>query len=176
MPLARASLGLSLLTLAVIAGVAFAAERQDKSAEFLAYMPVGRRALLASKIGIVFGTWAVIWGFNLLVALVLVPWLYARTPGLDPAMRSGELEAITCVAVLVVGAGWLGSSFLESTAIATGMAIFAPVVVLGAMEGAIYYFGWTDVNEARTFLRLCLGLGVPSFVAGCVIYLRKVEP
>jgi ABC-type transport system involved in multi-copper enzyme maturation permease subunit len=65
------SIVLSLATVAMLAGNAIAGERADRSAEFIAYLPLQRRRTLASKWLLFLITLAVVIGFNTLLAMIM---------------------------------------------------------------------------------------------------------
>ena len=57
----------SILTLTLLGGYAIACERADRSAEFLAYQPIPRSKILASKLVWPIAAAVVIWSVNLCV-------------------------------------------------------------------------------------------------------------
>ena len=67
------SLGLSQLTLVMLAGNSIASERADRSAEFLAYLPPSRTQILASKLLLAMLAAGVTWTVNLTVSEWAVP-------------------------------------------------------------------------------------------------------
>jgi ABC-type transport system involved in multi-copper enzyme maturation permease subunit len=173
------SVGLSLLTLAFLGGVAFAAERQDRSAEFLAYLPCSRAAILTSKLLVALLVIGVIWGGNLLVAYGLAPAFCDtyRDPNFPPsAAPVYHMPKAACVALLAFGAAWFASSFLDSAAIAAGIGIFAPPLLFGALATTWWYLRIETVPIGWWYCGVCAVLGGLGFVSGCVIYLRRVLP
>ena len=61
------SVGISQLTMALLGGNAIAGERADRSAEFVAYLPLTRARILAAKLTVVLLGVAAIWVPNLLI-------------------------------------------------------------------------------------------------------------
>jgi ABC-type transport system involved in multi-copper enzyme maturation permease subunit len=131
-----ASLGLSLLTFAMLGGNAVAAERVDRSAEFLAHLPPSRRRVILSKIILALAASAVIWAINLGLIYGLAAHLDGW-PTMKESLSTGSLQdtfpGLASVAIIVFGVAWLGSVCLTSPAIATGLGIFAPVAVAGVL-------------------------------------------
>ncbi|MCP4663824.1 MAG: ABC transporter permease subunit [bacterium] len=175
--LGHLSLLLSLVTITMLGGNAMAAERADRSAEFLAYLPPSRRSLIASKIILAVGGSLFVWIVNLVTILVLAPRLRGAPP-LDGALTEApgdRLLVVVVTAVVLFGVAWLLSSFVASPAIATGGGFLAPAVVAGALMTVKYFYlqpfpFWSWYNT------LGLTVGILGFVAGTVCYLRRFEP
>jgi ABC-type transport system involved in multi-copper enzyme maturation permease subunit len=161
--------------LAIIGGNAFAGERGDRSAEFLASLPITRGRILASKLILALTIIAAIWLIN--------------APGLTAvavdAMRSqreaSEIMRIVLGAVITGTAffciAWAFSSFLTSTtfAVVGGLAGAYFLVLVSAF--VIYLLGLDlDVYVPRLYCGFCLALAPACFVAGTWYYLRRVEP
>src|SRR3954451_22247010 len=115
------SLVLSELTLVTLAGNSIASERADRSAEFLAYLPPSRLQILASKFLLALLAAAVIWAVNLFVGEMIVPAL--GTPRANPADQFAPRPMLAASAVMLFGAGWLGSALLDSPATATSIGL-----------------------------------------------------
>jgi ABC-type transport system involved in multi-copper enzyme maturation permease subunit len=172
------SLILSQLTLVTLAGNAIAAERLDRSAEFLAYLPPSRRRILSSKLYLAILVTAVIWGVNVAIAEVVAP-RQSHAPAESPfnLMPWSMLAAAT---VMLFGAAWLGSAVLTSPAIATSLGIGATVAVPLLPLTTATLFGWPtlrgsdDIQHWSTIA--CLVFGIGSFLCGTALYLRRVEP
>jgi len=173
------SLGLSMLTVAMLAGNAMAAERTDRSAEFLAYLPPSRRAVITSKIILALGACLLIWTINLAVIYGLVPLMpglpedaYAASDG----HPTNAVPGLASTAVVLFGIAWFCSSFLASPAISTGIGIFSPLAVAGGLQAVEYFFHPPSLDFGWWYCVICVGLGILGFVAGTVHYLRRVEP
>jgi len=169
------SLGLSMLSLALLGGNAIACERADRSAEFLACLPPSRRLVIASKAIVVIGIGLLIWGIGLGVTYGAAA-LAGDVQEAVARIRGEALPAIAHTAVLLVGAGWLVSSCLSSPAIASGIGIASPILLFALLSVLKYYYGYEDLDMRFWYGTLAVGLGVTGFAAGVVHYLRRVEP
>lgn len=168
---AFASLGLSILTIAAIAGNAFAGERVDRSAEFLGCLPVSHARIVLSKLSVALAAALALWLVNLAVWYGLAP-LAEVWP--KPAADILLLAAITG---LTFGSGWLASAMLNSAAISVGLALAAPAT-LGAVLGIIADLStrpWAD-GFHTAYLVLCVVLGLAALALGSLYYVRRVEP
>ena len=169
------SLMLSMVTIAMLGGNAMAAERADRSAEFLFYLPPSRRSLIASKIILAVGASLLIWIVNGVTLLVIAP----RLPG-APSLGDGALRAaagdrmlhLAVTAVLILGVAWLLSAF-ASAKIAAICGFIAPDVIVGALLGVHYLHPFPYLKWYTT---LALTGGILSFIAGTLVYLRRYEP
>jgi ABC-type transport system involved in multi-copper enzyme maturation permease subunit len=171
------SLVLSQVTVALIGGNAIAGERVDRSAEFLASLPISRGRNLASKLLLALAIIAIIW-------LTSVPiLLYWTDPlGRGPLLSSQEsLRVIANVAITgaaFFGVAWLLSSFIASPAIAVCGGLITPVIVGSGMAFLDYLFEWDWTGEEvellyRGILLICAPV---CFAVGTWHYLRRVEP
>jgi hypothetical protein len=173
---AYVSLALLVVTMAMLGGNAFAAERADRSAEFLAYLPPSRWTLVASKMIVALGASLSGWALNLLTLFVVAP----RLPGVPQLMEDnpkGEaLLAGAGFAALVFGVAWCFSSFVATPAIATGGGFFAPLLAAGVLQSLDYFFHPAGFSFGSWYGRLSLPVGIVAFVVGTVVYVRRVEP
>jgi ABC-type transport system involved in multi-copper enzyme maturation permease subunit len=167
------SLVLSQLTLVTLAGNVIASERNDRSAEFLAYLPPSRLQILMSKFTLVLAAAGVVWGVNLAAAELLAPALGGARG--NPTDALADRSMVAAVAVTLIGAGWLGSALLESPAMAAclgiGVAFAVPLLV---MAGLNLFAPGGDLKQGC--LIACPALGVLCFAWGSAYYLRRVEP
>ena len=172
---------LSQLTVAFASGSVIACERADRSAEFLASLPIARRKILASKLLFVFAIIAAIW-----VTTGLTVWSLRLEPTAKSVYGQSDLALLlsfTAVAVsgaAIFGPAWLLSSFASSPTIAVCGGLATPLVVwLGIMFAHnLYHPNWNDVSESSLGLwygGICLVLGIAGFVAGTWYYLRRVR-
>ncbi|HUU85679.1 MAG TPA: hypothetical protein VM243_19445 [Phycisphaerae bacterium] len=171
-----ASLSFSLLTMVMLGGNAIAGERADRSAEFLAYLPPSRRAIITSKAVLAIGAGLAVWLVNLGVIYVLAP-RTARIPE-ELAMHLGDVQGDTLVflaalSVYLFGSAWLGSCLVASPAIATGLG-FVPPFITGCL--LLYFLGPEHPDIDAWYYTLAVTLGVLFFVAGVAYYVRRVEP
>jgi ABC-type transport system involved in multi-copper enzyme maturation permease subunit len=170
------SLGLSQLTLALLGGNSIAAERADRSAEFLAYLPPSRLQILASKLLLALLAAGAIWAVNLSVTELLVP---ALGEALDSSWdKVAPRSMLTAGTVLVFGASWLGSAVLNSPASATSLGIAVAAVGGPLLAQAACALFASGAREAFTSCGMIVGLTVGSlcFLSGSASFLRRVEP
>ena len=168
------SLGLSQLTLVTLAGNAIAAERADRSAEFLAYLPPSRLRILASKALLALLAAAVIWAVNLIVADIVAP--AVGTPRGNLVDGLADRSILAASSVMLFGAAWLGSAFLTSPAIATSLGLGATLAVPFLVAATFALLGWPREDLQHWYELTCLVLGGLCFACGSAYYLRRVEP
>ena len=168
------SLCLSQLALVTLAGNSIAAERADRSAEFLAYLPPSRVRVLASKVLLVLLVAAVTWAVNLFIADVVAPAL--GTPAVIPADDLTPRSVLAAAAVMLFGTGWLGSALLDSPAIATSLGIGATLAAPLLLMMMFSLFALPGDDFKRWNIITFLTLGTLGFVGGSAYYLRRVEP
>ena len=173
------SLALSQLTLALLGGNAIACERADRSAEFLAYLPLARSRILAGKLVLALATAALIWIPNLLILL----WICAGLPG--PRAEVYTKGCILLGTVAITGLAffciaWLMSSFLESPTFSICAGLITPYLVMLGLALLGWWFGYTQEAFGPwywgTYGGTCLVLAPACFAAGTWYYLRRVEP
>jgi len=169
------TLGVSLITLSFLGGNAFAGERADRSAEFMAYLPPTRRRKLASKVVFSLGGGIIVVTFALLISYVLAPVLGDAEPGVV-RFRSDTTSAMLPTAALLFAAAWCASSFLSSPTYAVGIGCAVPWLLFLVLA-LIFY--WGEIAESGLgfwYRTIACSLAVPAFVAGCTVYLRRIEP
>ena len=174
LPATLVSLGLSLLTLVTLAGNSIASERADRSAEFLAYLPPSRAAILASKVLVVLSPIALVWAVDLLLAWLMTP-ATGPAPGGVGSVRETVLS-LAPAAVMLFGAAMLGSAVLDSPAIATSLGIGATMGVIFALAFIGSMSGWSEEELKRHATTAFVTIGIACFAMGCVCYLRRVGP
>jgi ABC-type transport system involved in multi-copper enzyme maturation permease subunit len=170
------SLWLSVFTFAMLGGNAIAAERADRSAEFLAYLPVSRWSVIASKSLIAFAAGAAIWAINLVILFIVAPWFeFSYIPDEDTAARFHHLFAVCgAISVLLFGSGWFWSSVLTSHGLATGMSFVTLAAVVMGVIGLIVGCGLENFVE-KWFVSVCVAVGIGGYIAGCAYYLHCLE-
>ena len=178
------SLFLSQLTMALLGGSAIAGERADRSAEFIAYLPLARTRLVGAKLSLAFLATVVIWGTNLLVFWTLMS-LFPRFQS-DPDssynfaafMASDYYIAIT--GLTFFGVSWLISSFQSSTVFAVCGGLVVPLLIfIGLlMEAESSVQEWTpdEFTVEIWYATICPILAVVCFSIGTWYYLTRVEP
>ncbi len=192
------SLGLSILGVTLLGGNAFAGERADRSAEFLATVPVLRRAVLTSKVLLVLGAGVLIWLINLCVIYGVTdrlatpagfrqvwesdargystPSIRQRTEGLLRD-RDEALPLLVLTTFLAIGMAWGCSCFSRSPVLAACAGLGTPIV-LGMLLAMVYSFCPEDsaFRPGPWYAGVCLILGAAGAVAGTWYYLHRVEP
>lgn len=170
------SVALSLLTIGLLGGNAIAGERADRSAEFLAYLPPSRRAIITSKALLAIGAGVLIWVVNLLSAYGLAALGGDAMP--EDGFRNEGLPILAATAALIFGVAWFASSFLSSPAIAMGLGFLAPAMIGGVVTQVIMppYESLLGHGAGWWYCTSCVILGTLCFAAGIVYYLRRVEP
>jgi ABC-type transport system involved in multi-copper enzyme maturation permease subunit len=164
----------SLVSSLILGANAIASERADRSAEFLAYLPASRGAVLVSKAVVPLGAAIVVWGSNLLVSLVLVPVL-----GGDKAL--GTLVEgwwpTACLCVLLFGVAWLASSYLDSPSAALALGLVGFMAVMIALFGLNHLIGSWGLAAGTNWVSDAPAVaGTLCFAAGSWHYLSRVEP
>jgi ABC-type transport system involved in multi-copper enzyme maturation permease subunit len=165
------SLCLLQVTLALLGGNSIACERMDRSAEFLAYLPISRRRILASKLLVAIGLGAPTWILNLLLLTIGLAFPTAWVDGYFLRI----LAVIATTGLVVFCAGWFFSSMLESPTFAVCLGLLTPTI--------LWLTGLTLHNREQVpFVTLfwwlqgvCLAIAAISLVGGTLYYLRRVE-
>jgi len=173
------SLGLSMFTFAMLGGNAIAAERADRSAEFLAYLPVSRWSILAGKSLIALTPAVAIWMVNLAFLFWVAPRLAEGVSAAEMVRRPEVHEFFDVfgpVSVLLFGAGWFWSAVLHSHGLATGMSFFTLAVVVFGMIGIEYGLGVDGFFTNQSLAIVFLIAGIGGYVAGCLTYVHRLEP
>jgi ABC-type transport system involved in multi-copper enzyme maturation permease subunit len=171
------SLMCSQASLALLSGHVIAAERGDRSAEFLAYLPPSRWQVLLSKAVVLFGATALVWGLNMGASLGADYLVH----GTDAArMLTGDMTSLprlAAIGVLAIGAGWCASSVLENSGPAVAFALVAPIVTFGGFQLTRYLANWPDeLSFANVYFTACWPIAIGLFAAGTAYYLHRVEP
>jgi ABC-type transport system involved in multi-copper enzyme maturation permease subunit len=171
--------GLSAIMGAVFGGVAFATERSDRSANFLAMLPVSRVQILTSKLIVAVLCLAMFFAFNLMVLLIAycvaspreIASFYSVT-----MMTLGGMAWSALFGLGLFGVAWMLSSFLSSPAISASAALGVIVGLIAAVAtGVSQRYTSNDASRAWS-ISAAAALGVVGFVIGTVHYLRRVEP
>lgn len=168
---------LTQVVFALLGGNMIACERADRSAEFLAYMPVSKARILASKIVVAISVAAALWLPNLLIA-----WLLKREPMWSRAMQIEAMRMemnLVCEIAAVTGlvffcVGWLCSSILESPTFSICAGLVAPMLVA---FGLLSLSQWLEFRPTEfLYCAISIPLAIASFLIGTIYYLRRVEP
>ncbi|TWT44001.1 ABC-2 family transporter protein [Phycisphaerae bacterium RAS1] len=165
------SLLISILLMSVLAGNAFAGERADRSAEFLAILPASRLRLLASKLAVSLPAAAAFWIVNLVVLFVVVPRLAARPMGVPDNLPT-VVAMFGASAASAFGTAWFASALASNAGIPSALGILAPVVLAGLTSL------WVRPGEeaTRAFEWAAGAVAVLGLVIGSIVYIRREEP
>lgn len=175
---ATLSMALSMITAALLGGSAFASERADRSAEFLAYLPPTRAQILTSKATLILSSLIVIWTLNLILIYAVAPHTGVIHPELAETLRDARerlLYPLLATTACMFGVAWFGSAILSSQGIAAGLSFGAPPLLVGILQAIAFITEAPDLTAAwlpTTFLLV----GVAGFVGGTIVYLRRIEP
>lgn len=164
-----ASMMLSCVSISLLGGYVLAGERSERSAEFLACLPVARRRILGSKLATVIGWTAALWLVEGLLAALAAA---AGTPLSARSLADGLL-VLTAACALSLGAAWLGGACTGSPAIGTAAGLAAPFLLLLALTAA--GSGPGNPLGPRTFVLLAGGLGLAMLGGGSWLFVRRVE-
>jgi len=173
---ATSSLFLSSIVFAFMGGNAIACERADRSAEFLAYLPISRGKIITSKLLVALLIGAFIW----IVNFSIIGICYLAVPQNFMQKSSPPIGAVTG-GFLIAGltffcVTWLFSCFMQSQAISAGSGLFTTLLLTYAFAFIVHFF---IVEENITIfwpLGLAITLSLASLVGGTWYYLRRVEP
>ena len=169
----------SVFLLPMIAANSLAGERTDRSAEFIAPLPVSRAVRLMAKVVLLAAVAIALWAPMLVVASLLRGSQLVKA---DDYLSGLELLGrIATFAILTTALAWLLAGWIESPVIAAVMAIAIPVAVPWAMFSlhapflapASFFGLWIDsegIPQPLTFL-----VAAAFFTAGSALYLRRLE-
>lgn len=166
---------LNQLTFALLGGNAFAGERADGSAEFMAYLPVSRGRRVVSKLILVLITGLVIWGFN--AAVVALSWSHLDHRETEHAVVACCFVAITGLAFYCVG--WLASSIQPTPTFAVAAALIAPFLLVLTLQFFAWWLSWEGLGQRGVAVGYAIGcvlMALVSFPIGTGYYLGRIEP
>lgn len=167
------SMMLSTITSALLGGYAFAAERADRSAEFLAYLPPSRLATIVSKTVFAAGVGLALVLIHLSIILYLC--LSLQLPGSPGVVDLDLLIVCMAVSTLMFGTAWLCSTVTGGPALAAGFGMLSSIAAICGM-----YFGLQRIIPLDTITQyfniLCIAVGVTCYVVGTVYYIRRFSP
>ena len=159
---------------AFIAGNALAGERADRSAEFGGYLPVPRGRWLLSKAIVALAACAALQLANLVVYVLVQMVLSPSKP------YATIFSFVVMCSSMLFGVAWLVSSFSSSPAIAAASGLAAFFILLTGRSLTAAKVAARTGTEGEQWLvgfpTLCLVIGLACFVAGCIYYLRRIEP
>ena len=118
----------------------------DRSAEFLAYLPVSRARILASKAAVPLAMASGVWAAAL-AAHVLA---YAIDGGtIGNVIPPGLGWTVLAISILLFGAVWLGSSIVDTPLTAVGFCLGICMLLWAAFVASNHFLGWpADRSDA----------------------------
>jgi ABC-type transport system involved in multi-copper enzyme maturation permease subunit len=168
---------LTVAVAAIFGGVAFALERRERSADFLALLPVTRRQIVTSKIlvGLFFPVLMLIANF---IALTIASRRLQLGDQNAFAVDNVQFIIVAAALILAFGIAWLASSFLSSPAIAAGISI--TMILCWLFVSNVLPEKYIDsVPGAYQFAVGFSAIIVPGLICFCVgtyYYLNRIEP
>ena len=174
----------SVFLLPMIAANSLAGERADRSAEFIAPLPVSRAVRLLAKVVLLAAVAIALWAPMLVVASLL------RSSQLDKAddyrLGLGLLGMVATFTLLATALAWLLAAWVESPVIAAVGAIAIPIAIPMFLfyvptianrppfrDPSVFYSFWIDsagMPQPLTFL-----VAAAFFAAGSTLYMRRLE-
>lgn len=158
---------------AIFGGSAFSVERRDRSAEFLAMVPVDRWQIICSKclvpIPALLFVWFVITTFSIVTSF------RNDFSGAIPRADNGNIAIVYALTsgtmIGVFGVAWLIGLFVNSPAISASAAL----MILFA-TGFFLRLQFPDVRLDSLLFPCSMVLGVGCFLLGIVFYVTRVSP
>ena len=175
------SLMFAQITLAGLGGMAIAREREDRSAEFLAYLPVSRARRMACKLalpaGFAVAAWLLFWVVSL-ASYGLVDQGYRQWLILDFAHPDSRL-ALGCIAAggaAAFGVGWFFSTLVRSHVIAQTFGLATPLLLGWRFYMNNAFLGNPHFEPtALFFIAACSVVAIGGFAVGSWLFLKRVE-
>jgi ABC-type transport system involved in multi-copper enzyme maturation permease subunit len=169
---ATLSLVLELATAVLLGGCAFASERADRTAEFMAYMPVSRGRIVASKALLALAVFAFIGIWDIGTVFSLERW-----HNLEEGNSIWKpISVFAAISWCMFGSAWFASSISRSHGLSAAVGILVPIGCAGAMMSLTKLMGWSENWLDRGMPIILAALGTAGFVAGVRYYLWRVEP
>jgi ABC-type transport system involved in multi-copper enzyme maturation permease subunit len=167
------SLFLSQVAVALVGGNSIAGERLDRSAEFLASLPITRRRILCSKILLAIAITAVLWSVN-----TTLLWYLRGSLPTRPDLTLSELLANAAITGLTFfGVAWSLSACIASPTFAVAGGLVTPLLVIISLSYASDFVPFPRRDWFEPCYRdVCVSLAIVAFAVGTWHYLRRVEP
>jgi len=169
----------SVFLLPMIAANSLGGERADRSAEFIAPLPVSRSVRLMAKVVLLAAVAIALWAPVLLVAPLLGNSQLVKAD--DYRSGLGLLGMVAAFTLLATALAWLLAGWVESPVIAAVGAIAIPVAVPWVMFSlqvpflapASFFSLWFDSEGIPQSLTLLVAAAF--FAAGSGLYVRRLE-
>ncbi len=166
--------GVTAVFAAVFGASAFAVERRDRSAEFLAMMPVSRMRILTSKAAVAAAFLLTLWVIHLTAAFLAINQL--GTAARDTTEYAYAFAGVAAGTAMMFAVAWLFSAFLTGAAIPFGLGFGITVASAELVRRLIENLGLHGHAFVRAWLVWSCAAAVISFVTGAVHYARRVAP
>ena len=171
------SLWLSTFSIAFLGGFVIAGERRDRSAEFLAFLPPKRSAILLSK-AIVCAVWVIVVAIAyFLVTDLIVPWISNGEHAYEATARNVFLAC--SIVFSVFGTSWLASTMLTSPVLAVLAGLVAPYGIAMIVYVMQLQLGWEFADDRAMTLYYAIVLfavGALTFIGGWWYFCKRIEP
>jgi ABC-type transport system involved in multi-copper enzyme maturation permease subunit len=166
------ALYLTIFFAALLGGNAIAAERADRSAHFLAYLPPTKTQILASKVLVALAAMVLVWSF-ILLSLRASGWMTGQPVELSSGVTArGALD----LCILTFGVGWLASASLESAIFPVILAIVSPIALSFAVVLACDLLGLPRFRMGPYAEQASVWTGFVAFALGTWNYYHRIEP
>jgi ABC-type transport system involved in multi-copper enzyme maturation permease subunit len=159
---------LSAAVMALIVSHILTAERMDRSAAFLAYVPFSRLEALMSKLVCALTLTAVFVGLDILLSTAVLPYQHHR-----PYDSSAFMLVVASIGVLVFGGTWLAGTCLRNGAVATVIGVGLPFILWMSVLAGSAGKKISDEDMTRIFMTAAISLGVAFFLAGLAVFMRR---
>jgi ABC-type transport system involved in multi-copper enzyme maturation permease subunit len=170
---------LANLLASAFGGVAIAGERTDRTADFLAMLPITRRQIILSKMTVSLGVLGMCAIFHLLIffsARILADHISGAYLWSDLSSFPACLACSIACAISFFGVAFLLSTFLRSGPISACVSIGATIASYGIVGSSMDGHHYSDWGAMLRLGSLPLALGLSSLTAGTLYYLRRVAP
>jgi ABC-type transport system involved in multi-copper enzyme maturation permease subunit len=164
---------ISCILAACFGGMAFAAERRDRCADFLAMLPVSRLRVVLSKSIVGWKCALAPWLLN---AMVIYAILLTAHDQSDVKSIILLAASTVCCLIMCFGLAWLLSAFLESPALSSSISIGFALAFVFLILDAVNYRVITNRQASILMIWINPCIGIVSYIAGTIYYLRRVEP
>lgn len=166
------SLILQLVTITLLGACAFAPERADRTAEFMAYMPVSRGQVILSKIILSLMIFAFIglWDIGTV-------YLVDSGKGVENGNSFSKVALMfSSMSLCIFSCSWFVSTMSQSHGLAAAVGILVPIGCIGILLTITHLMGWSEDWLNHGMPIMLLSLGFVGFTAGVRYYLWRVEP
>jgi len=161
------------LVAAAFGGMAIAGERADRTADFIALLPVTRIQVALSKWLVSLLMLGICLGFHLLIAVSNTVYGFR----VNPSQLLVAYEILTCGTFCLFGVAWLFSAFTKSGPISASLS-YAVVLATTMLTFTVVHGhnGVSDKESAIAIAMVTTMIGVAGIFVGTIYYLRRIAP